>query len=227
MSVDQLSASMQNYLKVIWGLGEWNEAPVSSSAIAAQTGVRGSTVSEAMKKLQEGGFIVHAPYGQVTLTQKGQTLALEMTRRHRLIETFLVEQLQYSWDEVHDEADQLEHAVSQQFIARLDAALGFPERDPHGDPIPREDGSVSLPEAELLADLDVPAEVRIERISDAEPEMLKFFATHGMFPGTKLAVSAGDPYTETVRVTVDQAERPILIGALASAAVWVSRTTNR
>src|SRR5690554_6655643 len=135
MSVSELSASAQNHLKVIWGLQEWSDDPVLPSTIAEKSGLRPSSVSGAISKLVERGLVEHEPYGAVHLTDAGRRLALDMVRRHRLIETFLVRALGYGWDEVHDEAEELEHAVSDLMVERLDAFLGHPRRDPHGDPI--------------------------------------------------------------------------------------------
>lgn len=115
---------------------------VSTKMLAEKIGVSASTASESIRKLAEQGLVDHEKYGAVTLTEAGRRAALEMVRRHRLLETFLVNELGYAWDEVHDEAEVLEHAVSDRLVARIDAKLGFPQRDPHGDPIPATDGQV-------------------------------------------------------------------------------------
>src|SRR5690606_22941103 len=120
-----------NHLKVIWSLQEWSSDPVTTSTIAARTGLRLSTASGAVAKLADKGLVEHERYGEVRLTPEGRRLALAMVRRHRLIETFLVETLGYRWDEVHDEAENLEHAVSDLLVDRVDALLGHPTRDPH------------------------------------------------------------------------------------------------
>ena len=172
MSVSELSMSTQNYLKAIWSLGEWSTDPVTTSALAARVGVRLSTVSDALRKLTEQGLLEHTPYGAITLSEQGRTHALAMVRRHRLIETFLVEVLDYSWDQVHDEAEHLEHAVSDFLVERMDQHLGHPSRDPHGDPIPAADGSVERPDAVLLSELPAGSTVRVERISDADPQQI-------------------------------------------------------
>ncbi|TDP89445.1 DtxR family iron (metal) dependent repressor [Leucobacter luti] len=133
MSVSALSASTQNYLKAIWGLTEWSSAQVTPTLIAERTGLKLSSVSDAVRKLASQGLVDHAPYGAVELTETGRSYALVMVRRHRLIEAFLVSVLGYSWDQVHDEAEHLEHAVSDFMIDRIDEFLEFPTRDPHGD----------------------------------------------------------------------------------------------
>lgn len=220
MSVDQLSPSMQNYLKVIWGLQEWSDQPVSNSAIAEAAGVRLSTVSDALRKLSEQDLIEHVRYGTVTLTEIGREHAVSMIRRHRLLETFLVQMLGYEWDEVHEEADRLEHAVSDGLVDRVDRALGYPTRDPHGDPIPNADGLVHRPDAVLLVEVPAPCRTKIERISDADNAMLQYFASRGIVVDAELQVMPGEPYSETVAVRIGGAE--IRLGAAAAASVWVS-----
>ncbi|PRI10846.1 metal-dependent transcriptional regulator [Leucobacter massiliensis] len=223
MSVDDISPSMQNYLKVIWGLQEWSDVPVSNSAIAEAAGVRLSTVSDALRKLSDLELIGHARYGNVTLTELGRQHAVAMIRRHRLLETFLVRVLDYEWDEVHAEADRLEHAVSDGLIDRVDRVLGYPSRDPHGDPIPGADGRVHRPDAVILAEAPAPCRVRVERISDSDNEMLQYFASRGLVVDAELEVLPGEPYSETVTVRVAGSAAPVSLGAAAAASVWVAR----
>jgi DtxR family Mn-dependent transcriptional regulator len=132
-----------------------------------------SSVTEMVKKLVSQGLVTHAPYGAITLTDAGRREALRMVRRHRLVETWLVEGFGYTWDEVHDEAEVLEHALSDRLLDAIDAQLGRPERDPHGDPIPDADGRVTRPDASLAAELDPDARGRVARISDRDPEVLR------------------------------------------------------
>ena len=126
-----------------------------------------------VKKLVSQGLVMHAPYGAITLTDAGRREALRMVRRHRLVETWLVEGFGYTWDEVHDEAEVLEHALSDRLLDAIDAQLGRPERDPHGDPIPDADGRVTRPDASLATELDPGARGRVARISDRDPEVLR------------------------------------------------------
>lgn len=220
VSVDELSPSMQNYLKVIWSLQEWSDQPVSNSAIAEAAGVRLSTVSDALRKLSEQELIEHVRYGTVTLTELGREHAVSMIRRHRLLETFLVNKLEYEWDEVHEEADRLEHAVSDELMHRIDRSLGYPTRDPHGDPIPSADGLVHRPDAVILAEAPAPCRTRVERISDADNEMLQYFASRGIVVDAELQVLPGEPYSETV--TVQVGDTPVSLGPAAAASVWVA-----
>ena len=142
MSVDVsgLSPSNQDYLKALFKLGEWHDDPVTVKMLAQHIGVRLSSASDAVRRLEKKGLVTHTPYGAIGLSTEGRAFALAMVRRHRLIETFLVESLHYRWDQVHAEAEQLEHCVSDFFLERIDAELGFPSRDPHGDPIPSATG---------------------------------------------------------------------------------------
>lgn len=214
---------MQNYLKVIWSLEEWSDTPITNSAIAEAAGVRLSTVSDALRKLADSGLIDHQRYGTVTLTDEGRELAVVMTRRHRLIETFLVRMLDYSWDEVHDEADRLEHAVSDELVNRIDRVLDYPTRDPHGDPIPSAEGLVHKPVARLLSEIEAPCAVRVERISDSDPEMLQYFASRGIIVDAELELLEGEPYSETTAVSVRGAQQQVLLGKAASDSVWASQ----
>ena len=222
MSVSALSASSQDYVKAIWSLNEWSDAPVSPSVLAAKVGVKLSTTSDAVRKLTEQGYIEHAPYGAISLTELGRAHALQMVRRHRLLETFLVEVLEYRWDQVHAEAENLEHSVSDFMIEQIDKQLGFPERDPHGDPIPRADGTIVMPEARLLSELDTETRVCVERISDDDSQLLQYFADHGIRYGTVIQVRPGSPYSGVVEVVVEGSNEVLPLGNAASNAVWVT-----
>lgn len=226
MSVSELSTSTQNYLKAIWSLGEWSADPVSASALAARVGVRLSTVSDAVRKLTEQGLLEHTRYGAIALSGLGHEYAVAMVRRHRLLETFLVEVLEYSWDQVHDEAEHLEHAVSDFLIERIDQHLGHPARDPHGDPIPTSDGHVDRPDAVLLAAVPTGSTARVERISDDDPQLLTYFSEQGIGVGTELEVRPGAPYSEAIEVAVSGAAASLPLGRSATSSVWVSVTAE-
>ncbi|GFZ98979.1 metal-dependent transcriptional regulator [Nesterenkonia alkaliphila] len=222
MTVSALSASSQNYLKAVWSLGEWSDEPVTASTVAARTGVKLSTASDAIRKLSEQGLLEHAPYGAVTLTEAGRAHAVAMVRRHRLIEAFLVKVLEYRWDQVHDEAETLEHAVSDFMIDRIAEYLGHPDRDPHGDPIPGADGTVSRPDAVLLTGLGSGRRVRVERISDEDSQLLQFFADHGIGYETVLETRPAAPYSDTIEVVTEEGGTPLPLGRSATDAVWVT-----
>ncbi|MGV3113166.1 metal-dependent transcriptional regulator [Corynebacterium freneyi] len=201
-ALSDLSASFQNYLKAMWTLQEWSDEPVSPTALAARVGVKLPTASDAVRKLGRLGLVDYERYGSVSLTDAGRALALEMVRRHRLIETFLVEVLGYRWDQVHDEAESLEHAVSEFMIDRIDDKLGYPERDPHGDPIPRTGGDPTLRGVVVLTGVETGRRVTVERISDDDPELLQFFAGHGIGVGSELQLRPGAPFSDSVEVIV-------------------------
>lgn len=181
-----VTAVAQDYLKVIWAAQEWSEEPVTTSLLADRLGVGAPTVSETLRRLTARGWVRHPRYGAVTLTEEGRRLALAVVRRHRLIETWLVDQLGYRWDEVHDEAEELEHAVSDRFVERLDDLLGHPVRDPHGDPIPSAAGAVQRPPAVPLDTLVAGERGRVARISDEDPAVLRECAAAGVGLDTEL-----------------------------------------
>jgi len=172
-----VNSVVEDYLKVIYAHTEWQPEPITSGALAARLGLAASSVTEMVKKLVAQGLVVHEPYGAIELTRDGTALALRMLRRHRLIETWLVDHIGYTWDEVHDEAEILEHAMSDRLLDALDAQLGHPVRDPHGDPIPTAEGAVDRPAARLLADVDGG---RVVRISDRDPLLLRHLEAEGI-----------------------------------------------
>lgn len=167
----------EDYVKVIYAHTEWQAEHITTGALAARLGLAASSVTEMVKKLVAQGLVVHEPYGAIELTRDGTELALRMIRRHRLIETWLVSHFGYRWDEVHDEAEVLEHSLSDRLLAAIDAQLGHPTRDPHGDPIPAPDGTVTRPSAAPLTDLD---EGVVVRISDRDPLLLRHLEAEGI-----------------------------------------------
>lgn len=172
-----MNSVIEDYLKVIYSHTEWQPDLITTGALAARLGLAASSVTEMVKKLVAQGLVVHEPYGAVELTPDGTALALRMLRRHRLIETWLVHRVGYTWDEVHDEAEVLEHAMSDRLLDALDAQLGHPVRDPHGDPIPAADGTVQRPAARLLLDVEGGTVVRI---SDRDPLVLRHLEGEGI-----------------------------------------------
>ena len=183
---------IETYLKAVFNAGEWSTEPVTTGSLAAKLGLAPSSVSEAVRKLTERGLLAHARYGAISLTPEGQQVALGMVRKHRLIETFLVDYLGYGWDEVHDEAEVLEHAVSDTFIERLDVRLGHPRVDPHGDPIPAADGPfVDQPDVRLDT-LPAGTRIRIDRVSDEDPNLLRQLTDSGIAIGQLVTVESTD-----------------------------------
>lgn len=221
MSVTELSVSAQNYLKAIWSLQEWSSEPVAPSALANHIGVRPPTVTDAMKKLAAEGLVKNARYGAIELTSAGRHAALEMVRRHRLIETYLVQQLGYSWDEVHDEAEQLEHSCSDLMIERIAAKLGHPTRDPHGDPIPTAAGEIVMPNAYPLSAAEVGSTVIIERIADSDPQLLQHLAELKVKIGDVFTLQAGEPFSGAL-VAIGHDGAALTLGAGVVQSIWVS-----
>ncbi|MGV0742258.1 manganese-binding transcriptional regulator MntR [Mycolicibacterium sp. XJ870] len=222
-----LSTVAQDYLKVIWTAQEWSREKVSTKLLAERIGVSASTASESIRKLADQGLVHHEKYGAVTLTDSGRGAALAMVRRHRLMETFLVSELGYSWDEVHDEAEILEHAVSDRMLDAIDAKLGHPTRDPHGDPIPAADGQVPTPPARQLSVCEDGDFGTVARISDADPEMLRYFDSVGISLDSRLRVLARRDFAGMISVSVEAPEgspvsaSTVELGNPAAEAIWV------
>ncbi len=223
-----LTAVAQDYLKTIWTAQEWSHEKVSTKMLAERIGVSASTASESIRKLADQGLVDHEKYGAVTLTQAGRNAALAMVRRHRLMETFLVRTLGYSWDEVHDEAEVLEHAVSDRMLDRIDAKLGYPKRDPHGDPIPAADGHVPTPDARQLSVCTDGESGTVARISDADPEMLRYFDSVGITLDSRLMVLARRDFAGMISVAIKGADAKendpgitVDLGSPAAEAIWV------
>lgn len=162
-----------DYLKTIYSHTEWQPDPITPNQLATRLGLAPSSVTEMVKKLHAAGLVDHRPYGPITLTPAGEQRALAMLRRHRLIETWLVRVHGYRWDEVHDEAEVLEHALSDRLLDAIDAQLGRPQRDPHGDIIPAADGTLRRPDAVRLDKAPFGFAGRVVRISDRDPDVLR------------------------------------------------------
>lgn len=189
-AIDAATTSVEDYAKTIYGLSEWDGASVTASALAKTLGVSNPSVSLMVRKMADLGLVEHRPYAPIALTSAGRELALAMVRRHRLIETWLVRELGYDWGEVHDEAERLEHAVSETFVDRLDVRLGQPRVDPHGDPIPGPDLQLHYPETLLLCRVQAMAQVRLEQVDDAVPDALSALDAHRVPIGAQVTVQA-------------------------------------
>jgi DtxR family Mn-dependent transcriptional regulator len=212
-----LSPKMEDYLKAIYELQRESEGPVSTSAIADLLGVTSPTATSMMETLEERELVEREKYKGVTLTREGETVALEVIRHHRLLESFLTEQLDYSWAEVHDEADRLEHHISEEFEERVAAVLGDPEVDPHGDPIPRE--TLDPVDEEVGETLDSHVEgdrVIVRRVRDRDSEELEYLADAGITPGTVLTVEEVAPIG-MVTLALEDGERVSLPREIAAA----------
>ncbi len=185
--VDQpLSPSVGDYVKAIWKIAGPNVT--STNEVSSRLSVSSASVTGMLARLQEMGLVEYERYRGASLTRRGRIEALRLVRRHRLIETFLVEHLEYSWEEVHEEAEKLEHAVSDEFTERLAELLRHPDRDPHGDPIPRADGTLAEEDSYPLSEAMAGARVCIIRVSDDNAAVLTYLGEHGLVPGEVVSV---------------------------------------
>lgn len=207
------SPAFDDYLKTVYAHTEWQDSPITPSQLAAALGIAPSSVTEMVKKLSAAGFVSHQPYGAVRLTDAGLERALGMVRRHRLIETWLVQEFGYAWHEVHDEAEVLEHTISDRLLEGIDARLGHPRFDPHGDAIPDAEGDVERVPFVLLADAQPGHTGRVLRVSDRDPELLQALEDAGIAVGVELTASADG-------ILRDGA--PILLPPDAADAVWLT-----
>lgn len=214
----------EDYVKAIYAHTEWQPESITTSGLAARLGLAASSVTEMVKKLSSAGLVQHVPYGAVTLTEAGTRLALTMVRRHRLIETWLVEKHGYGWDEVHDEAEVLEHALSARLLTSIDDELGRPRRDPHGDPIPSPELVVAPATADVLIGVPDGVQGTVARISDRDPALLRYLADVGIRIDSTLTVRGRTPFGGDMLVEADGS--PITIGADAAGAIWMSRAVS-
>jgi DtxR family Mn-dependent transcriptional regulator len=193
----------ENYAKAIHQLQARGEGAVGTGAVAESLGVTPASASAMLKRMADDGLVEHAPYKGVRLTSEGEQLALEMIRHHRLIELFLAEVLGMPWDRVHEEAEVLEHHISEELEELIAAKLGQPARDPHGDPIPSRDLDLAADESRPLAELDVGETGTFVRVSDRDAAMLRYLDERGIHPGARLAVRAREPFGGPLTVEVD------------------------
>ena len=194
VDLNPVSVASQDYVKGIYALESRRGESVSTNALAERLAVSPASASAMVRKLAEAGLVEHTPYHGVRLTTRGRRVALEVIRRHRLLETFLVQELGMPWDRVHAEAEVLEHVVSAALEQRIAEKLGHPARDPHGDPIPSAELEMDELPTERLTDLGVGARGRFVRVSDADPAMLSYLADLGIAPGDGCEVIERQPF---------------------------------
>jgi DtxR family Mn-dependent transcriptional regulator len=205
---ESLTRSVEDYLKAIYRLSPEGR-PASTSDIAHLLELSPASVSGMVKRLSEQGLLEHAPYKGVQLTSEGRRAALRMVRRHRLIEAYLVAFLGYSWDTVHDEAERLEHAVSDTLVERMAAVMGNPTTDPHGDPIPTADGSIEEPDLVALSNVVVGRTVELRRVDEGQSDRLRYIASIGLTPGAVVTVVERQPFQGPLTIRVDGQSHPI------------------
>ena len=213
---EALSSAVQDYAKAIWSLGQRTGEPVSTSAIADRLAVSPASASAMVKRLETLGLATRRPYHGVELTPAGERLALEVVRHHRLLELYLAEALGVPWDRVHAEAEVLEHAISPDLSERISHVLGNPTHDPHGDPIPSAEGVISETPTRPLAELEPGETGSFVRVSDSDPEMLRYLSERGISPGDAFEVVAKEPFDGPISVRFGD-DLHVLGGALPRA----------
>jgi DtxR family Mn-dependent transcriptional regulator len=211
--------AVEDYAKTIHALAHREGGPVGTSALAARLGVSPGTVTAMLKRMAEMGLVEHEPYHGVVLTEAGERVALEVIRHHRLIEAYLADALGMPWDRVHDEAEVLEHYISEDLEERIAAALGDPSHDPHGDPIPDRGLAVADEEGVSVAELEPGEGGVFSRVSDSDAEMLRYLDQRGIRPGVELVLRERDPFEGPLYVEVDGDEH--VLGHRLAAAMRV------
>jgi DtxR family Mn-dependent transcriptional regulator len=218
------SEAIDDYLKAIFKLSGREERQVSSTEVAAHLAITGASVTNMLQKLAalQPPLVVYKKHHGVHLSKAGRKRALEIIRHHRLIETFLHLVLGYPWDEVHEEAERLEHFISERFEERIAAKLGNPEFDPHGHAIPALDGSLPGQEPQALSQLRPGQVAKVASVSDTDPEMLRYLAGQGIRPGVRLALSEQLPFKGAYQVRVGSSARPALLSQSLADAILVA-----
>ena len=213
------SEAIEDYAKAIYSLAGRTGGAVSTNALAERLGVTPASVSAMVKKLDDRGLVEHVPYKGVALTPAGKRVALEVLRHHRLLETYLAEHLGVPWDRVHEEAEALEHVLSEYLEARIAAKLGNPTHDPHGDPIPSAELEIAEGDTVALSSLEAGARGHFVRVSDSDPEMLRYLAERGVALGDALEVLERQPFDGPL--TVRFGDRLLTLGGALARAMRV------
>ena len=221
------SSTVENYLKQLYLEQQQHagEPLVSMGRLATAMGVVPGTATSMVKALADSGLVEYEPRSGARLSAGGEQLALHVLRRHRLVELFLVKVLGLDWSEVHAEAEELEHAISDKVLERIDAFLGHPSVDPHGDPIPSARGDVSEVATHSLADCDLDQPMRIARVMDQEPRFLQFVNRCGLTPDVIVVVEERDALADSVRVR-SQDQKPVTLGTAAAQKILVEPTSG-
>ena len=217
---EPLTRSAEDYLKAIYHLTDGGRQ-AGTNELAQALDLAPASVSGMVRRLAEQGLVEHEPYRGVTLAREGRRVALRMLRRHRLIEAYLVAHLGYTWDTVHEEAERLEHAVSDTLVERMAQVLGDPREDPHGDPIPGPDGSLAELVYVPLTELKVGDEAEIRRVNTSQADRLRYIGTAGLTPGTRVVVTAREPFQGPIRLRVGEREQ--IIGHELAGMLWCGR----
>ena len=204
--MDELSHSEENYLKEIFNLSVQKKERVSTNRLADRLNTKASSITDMLKKLAEKELVVYVKYKGCTLTPNGEQIAIQIIRKHRLWETFLVKKLSFGWEEVHEVAEQLEHIASEKLIDSLDRFLDYPKFDPHGDPIPDKAGKIEYRSSNLkLVDVAIKSRVEIVRVNEDSLSLLKFLEQQELMLGTTLEILEKFPFDDSVRIRVENA----------------------
>ena len=221
---EMLTAPVEDYLKAIYAIGK-GSGPAATNEIAQRLAIAPASVSGMVRRLADQGLLAYERYHGVKLTESGRRAALRTLRRHRVIEAYLSRALGYTWDRVHYEAERLEHAASDELVDRMAATIGEPEVDPHGAPIPTRDGSVDETEYTSLAQLAAGTAGVVVRVSDEDPEMLRYLAELSIVPGKKITVKSRAPYDGPITLSVGRQE--FSIGPALAANVLIAPLADR
>ncbi len=197
-----LSKSEENYLKAIFHLSRKTEKGISTNAIAQQLDTKASSVTDMVKKLSDKELVLYVKYQGVTLTKKGEKIAANVIRKHRLWEVLLVEKFNFNWDEVHEVAEQLEHIHSNKLINEMDAFLGYPKHDPHGDPIPDEEGNINFLEKSLLSTIGVNMKAVCVGVKDTSSDFLRYLDKQGIALGKEMTVLEKEAFDNSMRIKI-------------------------
>jgi DtxR family transcriptional regulator, Mn-dependent transcriptional regulator len=203
------SEAVEDYAKAIHALSARTGEPVTTTALAERLGVSPGSVTAMLKRMGQMRLVRHEPYHGVSLTHAGERVALEVIRHHRLIESYLTEALGMPWDRVHDEAEVLEHYISEELERRIASVLGDPSHDPHGDPIPSAELDLADEQTVALDELGPGAAATFSRVSDADPEMLRYLDERGIHPGARMRVLKTEPFGGPLVIEVDGGEHPL------------------
>lgn len=216
-----LSYTEENYIKAIYKLSESGNREVNTNAIAEAVQTKAASVTDMLRKLSSKNIIHYAKYRGVSLTSEGQKIALQIIRKHRLWEVFLVEKLHFNWDEVHEVAEEMEHITSSLLIKRLDEFLGYPRVDPHGDPIPTEEGVISQPVQIVAADLQVNDAGIVSGVKDTQPLFLQHLDKIGIYLGANITVTDKIEYDKSLEIKIESS-KSILISHEVARNILVS-----
>jgi DtxR family Mn-dependent transcriptional regulator len=228
MKTEPITQNIQDYLKAIYNLAE-SEGSASTTALATRLGIAPASVTGMIQKLAMSTppLVIYRKHQGVTLTPEGERAALEVIRHHRLIEAYLVTMLGYSWDTVHEEAERLEHVISEDFEARIAAALGNPVRDPHGELIPTVELTMPMEADMPLSALRPPQKARILRVRSDDPDMLRHLESLGLIPGAWVEAIEYSPFDHNLNIQVEGQKSPAVVGLAITTQIFVNSNQER